>query len=137
MADLSLSTRGRLDLNATAIGEFLRQSDGPVMRKMMEVGEAVKLATIQGLKEGFPRDFLSPWIVKRVQMMNDGPHVIVGTDHVKTAPHRIDGNPTLAFPWKKMGTGMSFFRFVNHPGSDFTAYVEKTILEATMKVRLL
>lgn len=33
-----------------------------------------------------------------------------------TGPHRIDGNPLLAFNWPKAG-GVVFLRHVNHPGS--------------------
>jgi hypothetical protein len=61
--------------------------------------------------------------------------VFVGTDHVKTEPHPIIGNPVLAFNWPKLGGGTAFFRSVQHPGSDFTAYVQNKLVEAVEKVK--
>lgn len=34
-----------------------------------------------------------------------------------TDPHRIEGNPILAFSWPARGGGVFFFRAVNHPGT--------------------
>ena len=67
----------------------------------------------------------------------------VGSAHVKTKPHVIAGNPTLAFQWPKgerllgqpKGT-VFFFRQVNHPGSDFSKYLLKTLRKALATVRI-
>ncbi|MGH9093842.1 MAG: hypothetical protein ACRDXE_01640 [Acidimicrobiales bacterium] len=117
----------------TAIAEFLRAPEGPVGRRMMVYGEAVKQKVVEKLKPGFPRDFLAPNIVKRTVASDSGPIVTVGAARLKTQPHRIDGNPLLVFHWPKAG-GTVFFRHVNHPGSDFTRYVTEKLQEALTEV---
>lgn len=123
-----------VDIDLTAIKAFMQDPNGPVARYMMVVGQAVKDATIAQL-HGFALTFLGPTIVKRLVMMADGPHVMVGTDRVKTEPHIIRGNPWLAFKWPNAPMpqpkgGVFFFRQVNHPGSDFTRYITERLVVA-------
>lgn len=114
-------------VDEAAIKAWLVEPDGPVARHMMVAGEAVKQATL-GKLTSYPRVFLGPQLVKRLQMFPDGPHVFVGAANTKTKPHVIRGNPTLAFKWKRVGPGMFFFASVNHPGSDFTKYLTERLI---------
>ncbi len=118
----------------TLVADFLRQPDGPVLRRFLVLGERVKETTRLSIRSGFPRDFLGPQIVKRVVMGSNGPHVIVGADNVKTQPHVIQGNPVLVFFWPKVGDTV-FLRYVNHPGSDFSEYLIKKLTEAMSTLR--
>lgn len=125
----------RLVIDGKALSDLLRGPTGPVMRTTLVVAEAVKVATINSLKPGFPADFIGPLIVKRV--MADAT-VQVGnqlTRPVVTKPHVINGNPLLVFHWPKAGPGLFFFRSVNHPGSDFTNYLQTKLNEALASVR--
>lgn len=112
----------KINLDRQKVTEFFRDSNGPIARGMLIQGERVRVATVASLKAGFPANFLSPRIVKRVVIEADGPHVLVGAAGIKTRPHRIDGNPTLVFFWPKAGRVVTF-RHVNHPGSDFSRYL--------------
>lgn len=123
-----------VNISQSAVSSYMQQANGPVARKMFVVGEAVKVATIASLKQGFPRDFLGPKIVKRTVNTADGPGIQVGAVDTKTKPHGIDGNP-LAFKWPAMGAGMFFFRHVNHPGSELGPYLQKKLIEALETVR--
>lgn len=133
----------KIVLDTGQITDALLAPDGPVVRQMMVMGEAIKVATVAKLKPGFPRDFLGPYIVKRVVA---GPKVQVGSMRTQTKPHVIRGNPTLVFPWAKgdrlirfptgqHGPGLYFFRKVNHPGSNMGPYLAKKLLEAMHEVR--
>lgn len=113
---------------------YLRAEDGPVMRHMMVVGEAVKVETIRHLKDGFPRDFLAPTIVKRVVHTEYGPAVQVGSDHTKTDPHMIFGNPLLVFFWARAGRTVHL-PYVHHPGSEFHNYLLKLLVAALRVVQ--
>lgn len=124
----------RVAISPAQVADFLRSPEGPVLRRFLVLGDRVKIRTIASLKEGFPRDFLGPTIVKRVVMASNGPHVIVGSERVRTKPHGIDGNPLLVFFWQKTGRVM-FLRHVNHPGSDFTEYLTKKLVESLETLR--
>jgi hypothetical protein len=117
---------------------FMDEPGGPVMRHMMVVGERVKKAWLDSMpekgKDGWPRSFFAKKIVKRIKMTEHGPSVEVGTNTTKTEPHPIDGNPLLVFDWPKAG-GVVYLRHVNHPGSDFTEYLNKTGKAALEKTK--
>lgn len=121
-------------ISEAAVQAFIRNPDGPVGRRLMVVAEAVKTATIGSLKEGFPKDFLGPTIVKRMVMTDEGPNVQVGSDHTRTQPHIIRGNPLLVFHWAKVGR-VVYFRKVNHPGSNFDNYLITKLVAALEQVR--
>lgn len=123
----------KIVLNTGQITDALLAPDGPVVRQMMVMGEAIKVATVAKLKPGFPRDFLGTYIVKRVVA---GPKVQVGSVRTQTRPHQIRGNP-LVFNWPKpRGPGrVVFLRSVNHPGSNMGPYLAKKLLEAMHEVR--
>lgn len=125
---------GEVILNMAAVREYMRTPDGPVMRRLMVVGDAVKVRTVASLKSGFPQDFLGPTIVKRTVMTADGPAVEVGSSKTKTDAHPIAGNPILAFKWPKQGGGMFFFRSVNHPGSNFDKYLSSKLKAALAEI---
>ncbi len=116
------------------VADFMRQTDGPVVRRFLVLGERVKETAKASLRAGFPRDFLGPLIVKRVVMASNGPHVLVGADKVKTQPHVIQGNPVLVFFWPKAGQTM-YLRYVNHPGSDFAEYLIRKLTESMSTLR--
>lgn len=116
----------KVQIDAAKLGAYLRQANGPVMRKMMTAGEVVKRETINSMNSEFPRKFFGTSLVKRLEMHADGPHVFVGASRTKTKPHPISGNPLLVFFWPKAGKTM-YLRNVNHPGSDFTAYITKKL----------
>ena len=123
-------------IDDVALAEFIRAPDGPIGRYLMVIGEEVKVATIAKLKPGFPADYLGPKIVKRMTEVDGAPRVQVGADDIKTHPHVIQGNPTLAFRWPKVGPGMFFFHRVNHPGSDFHDYLTKLLTETLTTINL-
>lgn len=116
-----LAIKNTINVDLQEVSEFLRDKNGPLFRHMNVVGDAIKAETV-ALMKGFPRGFLGPRIVKRVLIEQDGPHVLVGSDLTKTRPHRIEGNPFLAFHWKRVGRFM-VVRSVNHPGSEFGPYL--------------
>lgn len=134
MPAVPFSETAIVNINPTALSEFMRGPGGPVVRKMTLIGESVKLRTIAGLKSGFPRDFLGPQIVKRVTMTEQGPWVIIGAVRLRTQPHPIVGNPLLVFYWPKVGRVVAFRR-VNHPGSNFGQYVSTKLLAALASIR--
>lgn len=119
----------RVVISEAAVAAFIRNPDGPVGRRLMVVAEDVRQRTKGSLKEGFPRDFLAPTIVKRMVMTADGPSVQVGSDHTRTQPHVIRGNPLLVFHWPKAGR-VVYFRKVNHPGSNFDRYLVEKLVAA-------
>lgn len=121
-------------INQPAVQTYLRAPNGPVGRRLMVVGEAVRAATVASLKPGFPLDFLGPSIVKRMVATGDGPRVQVGSAHTMTQPHVIRGNPTLVFHWAKAGR-VVYFRKVNHPGSNFDHYLTEKLVAALAAVR--
>lgn len=129
-----MSEEFRVIINHEAVHSFMRLPDGPVARRMLVVGEAVRARTIKSLKPGFPRDFLGPTIVKRTVMTDHGPAVQVGSAHIKTRPHIIRGNPYLAFTSRKTGK-LVVTRMVHHPGSDFTNYLSKKLTDALDAVK--
>lgn len=123
-------------IDEAAVAEFIRAPDGPIGRHLMVIAEEVKIKTVTKLKPGFPKDFLGPKIVKRMTEVAGHPSVQVGAADIKTEPHRIDGNPILAFQWPKMGAGMFYFRQVNHPGSDFHHYLTKLLTETLAEINI-
>lgn len=127
-------------IDEAAVTAYIRTPEGPVGRHLMVLGEAVKIEALKRMKPGFPRDFLGPTTLKRMTQTPEGPMVRVGTDKVKTRPHVIRGNPFLVFDWPKPNGpgGTVAFRSVNHPGSDFTKYMRKILLESldTLKGRI-
>lgn len=121
-------------IDSAAVARFMQDPNGPVLRKMLIVGEALKVRTAVSLKDGFPRDFLAPGIVKRVETTSEGPRVLVGSSHLRTRPHSMTGNPLLVFFWPKAGK-VVFFRHVNHLGSNFAAYLGDRLLAALLSLR--
>lgn len=124
----------RVVISEAQVREFIRNPDGPVGRRLMVVAEAVRQATKDSLKDGFPKQFLGPTIVKRMVMTEEGPKVQVGSEHTRTQPHVIQGNPLLVFHWAKVGR-VVHFRKVNHPGSNFDHYLMVKLVAALDKVR--
>ena len=129
------SATTRVVLNPGEIERFLRTPDGPLARKMMIAGDIVKVRTFAMLKPGFPQQFLGPYLVKRMVEGPEGPIVQVGSAHVKTKPHIIQGNPLLSFYWAKKRKHM-IVASVHHPGSDFSKYLLKTMRKALSTVRI-
>lgn len=121
-------------IDPVAIAEFIRNPDGPVGRRLMVIAEAVRQDTKASLKPGFPQDFLGPTIVKRMVMTDEGPKVQVGSDHTRTQPHVIQGNPLLRFHWAKAGR-VVYFRKVNHPGSEMGPYLMEKLVTALARAR--
>lgn len=119
-------------IDGAAITAMLNSTDGPVARKMIVLGEQVKAKTVASLKAGFVRDFLGPRIVKRFVPGPGGIGVQVGADKVRTQPHDIRGNPKLAFNWPPPNGpgGLVVFASVHHPGSDFSAYLQRQLDKA-------
>lgn len=119
----------RFEIDPLLFKAFMNEPGGPVVRHMMIVGERVRKTWVDSMSEhganGWPKAFFADKIVKRVRATDKGPAVQVGTDTVKTNPHPIDGNPLLVFDMPAAG-GTIFVRHVNHPGSDFSDYLEKT-----------
>lgn len=124
-------------IDGAAVAAMMRDPGGPVGRKMIVIGEAVRVRTVASLKDGFVREWLGPRVVKRFVTNGDGVGVQVGSDKVKTNEHRIplEGNgPPLAFDWPKAG-GLVFFANVKHPGSDFSNYLQKQLAAAVDSIK--
>jgi len=128
----------RIAIDPQKVAELLRSPNGPVMRRMIEDGEAVKReaqrlvgvyrppdaysAATRRRRPGTLRDS----ITKRVVAGPGGrPVVEVGSDdkialmhHEGTVPHTIRprNKPLLVFFWRRVGHVVSF-RSVNHPGT--------------------
>ena len=106
------------------LANFMRSSDGPVLRYMIARGETVKTEArrLVGVDTGNLRDH----ILKRVIEQGGMPVVIVGVENVPyaywhhqgTEPHVIEARraPLLVFYWKKVGRVVAFPR-VQHPGT--------------------
>jgi hypothetical protein len=113
-------------IDQAALDAYLDDGNGPVLRYMMQRGEALRAAWV-GQMSDFPADFFGPdgagRIVKRVMSVGGKPSVQVGTDTVSTQPHPIDGAPLLVFD---VGGFTVFTQHVDHPGSDFTNYLTET-----------
>lgn len=129
------STFVQVDVDPVKLAELMRSPDGPVMRMLIEDGEAVKqeaqrlVGVYDPPPEGPPRSrrpgTLRDSIVKRIGTDNGLPVVQVGSDdpialwhHEGTEPHTITPSsaPRLVFYWKKVGRVVSALR-VNHPGT--------------------
>jgi hypothetical protein len=101
--------------------ELMHGPDGMVSRFMIGRSEIVKIA---GKAQCAQNGHLSEYILKRPIEEAGGLSVIIGCYHPAaifvhegTKPHKITGNPILAFKWPAVGDGMFFFRSVNHPGN--------------------
>lgn len=123
-----------VQIDPVKLAEFIRSPEGPVFRKLIEDGEAVKTEAkrLVGVHEPTPGEqrtrrpgTLRDSIVKRVGTEDGKPTVLVGSDdpialwhHEGTEPHTITASraPFLVFFWKKVGHVVRF-RSVNHPGT--------------------
>ena len=124
----------RVVVDPAEVQRFVRNPDGPIARRMMIVAEAVRQETIASLKEGFVADYLGPTIVKRTAETDEGLRIVVGSEHTRTQPHVINGNPLLVFFSPKAGRTL-FVRSVNHPGSDFRNYLLERLSNALRVVK--
>lgn len=136
-----MTTRGAfgsyVTIDAIKLAEFIRSPEGPVFRRLIEDGEAVKdeakrLVGVYEPPDGYSASnrqrrpgTLRDSIVKRVVSQDGAPAVIVGSDdpialihHEGTIPHTITASraPMLVFYWKKVGAVVRTFR-VSHPGT--------------------
>lgn len=126
-------------MDPAKLAELLRGPSGPVMRRLIEDGEAVKDRArqlvgvhkpVQGERRKRRSGQLRDSIVKRVR----GPGLVeVGSEdpiallhHEGTEPHTISGNPRLVFFWPKAGAVVSFPK-VNHPGTRPNPYLVKAL----------
>lgn len=120
-------------VDVAAVNAFMASPDGPLMRRMLVIGDRVKAGAVARLKGGFPREFIGPQIVKRMDVVKSGPqagpHVYIGASRLHTRPHPIEGNPLLFF-FSKVHMHLISVRHVNHRGSDFTEYARKILLAA-------
>jgi hypothetical protein len=106
------------------LAAFIRDGNGPVVRRMLLDGDKVKIEAkrLAGHKTGN----LANHIVKRVVEEGGKPVVLVGVEGVKyalfhhegTQPHIIRARraPRLVFYWPKAGRVVAFPQ-VNHPGT--------------------
>lgn len=124
-----------------ALADVLRGPQGPVVRHLAvrvervrqaartQVGYSRDIGFSPGIQSQQRRGHLRDTILTRQLVDGKGDLVwIVGTDHPiarmhheGTRPHRIEGNPILAFFWPKAAGGANqgrmFLRYVNHPGT--------------------
>lgn len=117
------------------LAAYMRSSEGPVFRRLIEDGEAVKdeakrlVGVYDPPPEGPTRQrrpgTLRDSIVKRIGTDNGLPTVQVGSDdpialihHEGTEPHLITPSRAqfLVFYWRQVG-GVVRARRVNHPGT--------------------
>lgn len=134
-------------IDPVKLAEFMRSSQGPVIRHMIEQGERVKIKAQELVGVYEPPDAYSAAnrkrrpgtlrdsIVKRVADVNGQPAVIVGSDdpialwhHEGTQPHVVvpRTKPRLVFYWPKAGAVVSFLR-VNHPGTRPNRFLTKAL----------
>lgn len=128
-------------MNPAKLAEVLRGSNGPVVRRMIQDGELVKIKAKEECPVFASEDAytmahrkrapgtLKNTIVKRVTTDATGdPVVLVGTDdpvglwvHEGTVPHPIAARkaPRLVFYWPRgpQGAGVYSFKQVSHPGT--------------------
>lgn len=129
----------RVVMDPAKLAELLRGPNGPVMRRLIQDGEAVKDRARQlvGVHKPVPGERrtrrsgqLRDSIVKRIRE----PGVVeVGSEdpiallhHEGTPPHVITGNPRLVFFWPKVGRVVAFPK-VNHPGTRPNPYLVKAL----------
>lgn len=142
-----------VQIDPVKLAEFMRSSDGPVFRMLIEDGERVKdeakrRAPVYQEPPGGPTRKRRPGqlrdsIVKRVGVENDLPVVQVGSEdpvallvHEGTQPHTIPANPVLAF-WSNRYGRVIVVRtpnFVQHPGTDPNRFLLES-LEVLRHVR--
>lgn len=124
-------------LDPVKLAEVLRGRNGPVVRRLIEDGELVKIEARRLVGVYQPPDAYSAShrrrrpgtlrdsIVKRVVSRGGEPAVEVGSEdpvalwhHEGTRPHTIAARrrPLLVFYWKRVGHVVAFRR-VNHPGT--------------------
>lgn len=127
----------RVTIEPVKLAEFLRSPNGPVVRRLIEDGEAVKREAQRLVGVYEPPDAYSAAhrkrrpgtlrdsIVKRVVTEGGQPAVLVGSEdpialihHEGTVAHTITASraPMLVFYWRKVGHVVSFHS-VNHPGT--------------------
>lgn len=140
----------RVVFHPQALAELLRGPNGPVVRRLLEDGEAVKdeakrLVRVHKPVPGERRKrrpgTLRDSIVKRVVDHGGEPIVQVGSDdpitgyeHDDTPPHQIrsKGKP-LVFYWPKAGKVVAFPPFgkppgtVNHPGTTGSHFLTRAL----------
>lgn len=132
----------RVVLHPQKLAEVLRGPNGPVMRRLIEDGEAVKdearrLVRVHEPTPGEQRKrrpgTLRDSIVKRAVEINGNAAVQIGSDdpialieHEGTEAHVIPGNPLLVFHWGKAGRVVAFPR-VNHPGTTGSKYLTRAL----------
>lgn len=121
-------------IDPAKLAEFMRSPSGPIIRRLLEDGEAVKIEAqrLVGVHRPVPGErrarrpgTLRDSIVKRVADVDGQPAVIVTAvdsialwHHEGTVPHPIVARraPLLVFYWPKVGRVVSF-KAVNHPGT--------------------
>lgn len=122
-------------IDPVKLADYMRSPNGPVMRMLIEDGEAVKDEAKRrvGVYEPPPAGpqrarrpgTLRDSIVKRIGVEDGLPVVQVGSDdpialwhHEGTESHTIEPRtrPRLVFYWKKVGRVVTALR-VNHPGT--------------------
>ena len=129
----------RVVMDPAKLAEVLRGPNGPVMRRLIQDGEAVKDRARQlvGVHKPVPGERrnrrsgqLRDSIVKRIRPEG---YVEVGSEdpiallhHEGTPPHQITGNPRLVFFWPKVGRVVSFPK-VNHPGTRPNPYLVRAL----------
>lgn len=135
----------RLVIDPRKLAELLRSQQGPVVRRLIEDGEFVKVGAQQQVgvyqpQPGPPRarkpGTLRDSIVKRVVTMGNGDVAVeVGSSdpialwhHEGTEPHVIAARlaPKLVFYWSVAG-GVVAFTHVNHPGTKPNRYLTEPL----------
>lgn len=115
----------RVVIDSSRLADFLRSSDGPVLRHLLEVGENIKndaKIRVHVYAGGDPNRSRQPGtlrdsIVKRVTDNNNLPSVEIGSDDPIALIHHdgrgpIDGRPRLVFWSGQQGSVIS----VSHVG---------------------
>jgi hypothetical protein len=132
----------RVVMDPVKLAEVLRGPNGPVVRRLIQDGEAVKQEAkrlvrvhkpVPGERRTRRPGQLRDSIVKRVTSSGGEVVVQVGSDdpialieHNDTPPHTITGRPKLVFYWPKAGRVVAFPR-VNHPGTTGSRYLTKAL----------
>lgn len=124
---------GYVELHPGNVSQVLGGRNGPIARDLLRRGEIVK----QGAQRRVGRDTgeLRASIVKRFVSQASGAMgfaVIVVAEkdyalfhHEGTVPHRINGNPLLAF--KPTPGEVVIVRFVNHPGTSPNRFLTEAL----------
>jgi hypothetical protein len=110
-------------MDPAKIATFVRDGGGPILRRLVEDGERVKVEArrLVGVKTGNLRDH----IVKRVYEVDGAPAVAVGVDkvpyalmhHEGTVPHEIWARRAPLLVFRAKSGQLVFTRMVHHPGT--------------------